>query len=163
MKLQQEGKIRLQTPEMPIPKKLTSYLNSNQALWYWITIALTIATAIVVLAAPEDVYPLAYLRYVLGTVFILWLPGYALIKALFPRQLLLLTTSEKDLDTIVRISLSIGMSIALVPMVGLLLNYTPWGIRLTPIVLSLVGLTAVFATAAIMREYQKVKESLRET
>jgi uncharacterized membrane protein len=34
------------------------------------------------------------------------------------------------------------------------LNYTPWGIRLTPIVLSLVALTAIFATAAVIREHQ---------
>jgi uncharacterized membrane protein len=44
-------------------------------------------------------------------------------------------TSTENLDPIERIALSLGMSIALVPIVGLLLNYTPWGIRLTPIVL----------------------------
>lgn len=49
--------------------------------------------------------------------------------------------------------------IALVPIVGLLLNYTSWGIRLTLIVLSLVGLTTVFATVAVIREYQKGKQS----
>ena len=47
-----------------------------------------------------------------------------------------------------------AVSIALVPIVGLILNYTPWGIRLTPITLSLLALTIVFATAAILREYQ---------
>jgi uncharacterized membrane protein len=50
------------------------------------------------------------------------------------------------------------MSLALTPIVGLILNYTPWGIRLTPIVLSLLALTIVFATAAIIREHKaKVK------
>lgn len=65
-----------------------------------------------------------------------------------------LGTTEKYLDTIERVALSLGMSIALVPIIGLLLNYTPWGIRLTPIVLSLLALTIVFATAAIIRENQ---------
>jgi uncharacterized membrane protein len=46
------------------------------------------------------------------------------------------------------------MSLALTPIVGLILNYTPWGIRLTPIVLSLLALTIVFATAAIIRGNQ---------
>jgi len=45
-------------------------------------------------------------------------------------------------------------SIALVPIIGLLLYYTPWGISVTPIVLSLLALTIVFATAAIIRENQ---------
>jgi uncharacterized membrane protein len=71
----------------------------------------------VVFTVPEDAYPIVYLRYILGSIFILWLPGYTFIKALFP---------EKELDSIERIALSIGMSIALVPIIGLLLNYTPF-------------------------------------
>jgi hypothetical protein len=161
LQLQQTERIHLKPPQTPTPEKLTSYLRSNQALWYWITMALTVATAIVVFTVPEDAFPLVYLRYVLGTIFILWLPGYVFIKALFPQKLPFakalahsLETSEKGLDAIERIALSIGMSIALVPIVGLLLNYTPWGIRLTPTVLSLLALTTVLATAAIIREHQ---------
>ncbi len=159
--LQQEERIQLKPPQTQTPEKLTSYLSSNHARWYWITMALAIATAIVVFTVPEDAFPLVYVRYVLGTIFILWLPGYAFIKALFPQNLPFakaiarsLDTSEKDLDTIERIALSLGMSLALVPIVGLLLNYTPWGIRLTPIVLSLLALTTIFATAAMIREHQ---------
>jgi len=44
------------------------------------------------------------------------------------------------------------MSLALVPIAGLLLNYTPWGIRATPVTLSLLALTVAFATAALLRE-----------
>jgi uncharacterized membrane protein len=43
--------------------------------------------------------------------------------------------------------------------VGLLLNYTPWGIRLTPIVLSLLALTIVFSTAAMIREHQIIMKA----
>jgi uncharacterized membrane protein len=101
----------------------------------------------------------------LGAIFILWLPGYAFIKALFPQHLPFskglahtLETSEKNIDTIETIALSFGMSLALVPIVGLLLNYTPWGIRLTPITLGLTALTLIFATAAIVRESQSRTE-----
>jgi hypothetical protein len=161
MRLQQEGRIHLKPPQTPTPEKLTSYLRSNQALWYWITMTLTISTATVVFIVPEDAFPLVYVRYVLGTIFVLWLPGYAFIKALFPQNLpfakalaRLSDTSEKELDAIERIALSLGMSIALVPIVGLLLNYTPWGIRLTPIVLSLLALTTILSTTGIIREHQ---------
>ena len=61
-------------------------------------------------------------------------------------------TSSENLDNIERIALSIGMSLALVPIVGLILNYTPFGIRLAPITLSLLTLTVVFATVALFRE-----------
>jgi uncharacterized membrane protein len=63
-------------------------------------------------------------------------------------------TGSEELDNIERAALSIGMSLALVPITGLLLNYTPWGIRTTPITLSLLPLTTAFAVAAIIREYQ---------
>jgi len=161
MHLEQEEKIRLKPPQTPTPEKFSSYLRSYHAVWYWITMTLTLATMLVVFVVPENDFPLVYVRYVLGIIFVLWLPGYAFIKALFPQTLPFaralahsLGTTEKNLDTIERVALSLGMSIALVPIVGLLLNYTPWGIRLTPIVLSLTTLTLAFATTAIAREYQ---------
>jgi uncharacterized membrane protein len=51
--------------------------------------------------------------------------------------------------------MSIGMSLALTPIIGLILNYTPWGIRLTLITLSLLAMTIIFATAAILRQNQQ--------
>jgi uncharacterized membrane protein len=51
------------------------------------------------------------------------------------------------------------MSLALTPIVGLILNYTPWGITLTPITLSLLALTVILATAAILREHQGSKQN----
>jgi uncharacterized membrane protein len=84
-------------------------------------------------------------RIILGLPFILFIPGYVLIFALFP-----IRKTDKGIDTIERIALSFGLSIAIVPLIGLGLNYTPWGIRLQPILLSLfifimgVGSIAVY-------------------
>jgi Protein of unknown function (DUF1616) len=162
--LQGEDKIRL-TQTRPLPTSLVGYLKSSEALWYWMTLATTLAAILSVFSIPESAYPAVIIRYVLGAIFVLWLPGYAFMKALFPNRLPFssglgrtLDTSGRDLDTLERVVLSIGMSLALVPIVGLLLNYTPWGIRLTPITLSLTALTLAFSTAAIIREYQ-TKES----
>jgi len=148
--LQEKEKIGLKPHQTLTPQKLTTYLRSSQAYWYWITIILASTTTLLIFTIPENVFPLKYARYILGSIFVLWLPGYTFIKALFP---------EKELDNIERVALSIGMSLALVPITGLLLNYTPWGIRLTPITLSLLALTLTFATAAIIREQQtKLKQ-----
>jgi len=117
IKLQNAGKIRLERQIPPTPMKLAAYLRTEYSIWYWVAITTAIVTAAVVFTVPEDAYPIVYLRYILGSIFILWLPGYTFIKALFP---------EKELDSIERIALSIGMSLALVPIVGLLLNYTPF-------------------------------------
>lgn len=145
IKLQNQGKISLKQPKAQFNFTITEYIVSTKAYWYWTIIALSLATTILVFTIPENAYPFVYARYALGSIFVLWLPGYTLIKALFP---------TKELDNIERAALSIGMSLALVPITGLLLNYTPWGIRLTPVTLSLLALTITLATAALIREQQ---------
>jgi uncharacterized membrane protein len=65
------------------------------------------------------------LRVALGTPFVLFFPGYTLISALFPKK--------KDLNSIERVALSLGLSLAVVPLIGLGLNYIPFGIRLQPV------------------------------
>jgi hypothetical protein len=157
LQLQSEGKIKLIKPSKSTPQSLIAYLKTEETRWYWVTMILTATATLVVFAIPENFFPLVYIRYLLGAIFVLWLPGYSFIKLLFPTEDKNKKPSE-NLDTIIHIALSIGLSLALVPIVGLLLNYTPWGIRLTPIVLSLFALTTVFATAAVIREHQtKIK------
>ena len=145
IQLQNQGKLTFMEHPTHIPSTPKDYMLSTQATWYWLIIALALATTTTVFTIPEEAFPIVYARYILGSVFVLLLPGYTLIKALFP---------TKELDNIERIALSIGMSLALVPITGLLLNYTPWGIRTTPITLSLLALTTTFATAALIREHQ---------
>lgn len=96
---------------------------------------LAILTATAVLLAVIVVFPNSPVRVGLGLPFVLFFPGYALIAALYPRR--------DDLDGIERLALSLGLSLAVVPLMGLALNYMPWGIRLTPI---LVGLTLFTVT-----------------
>jgi uncharacterized membrane protein len=78
-------------------------------------------------------------------VFVLFVPGYALQAALFP--------GVDDLDGIERLGLSTGLSVALIPALALLLNWLPWGLRLWPIVISLVMVTVVFSLAALVRRW----------
>jgi uncharacterized membrane protein len=85
----------------------------------------------------------SFLRVVFALPMILFIPGYVLIAALFP--------GREELDGIERLALSFGLSIAVVPLIGLVLNYTPWGIRLDPIVVSLVIFTSAMLVIAQYR------------
>jgi len=67
---------------------------------------------------------------------------------LFPEK-----KSTTGIDSIERIALSFGMSIAIVPLIGLALNYTIWGIRLQPILFSLVLFILVISIIGIFRWY----------
>lgn len=151
-RLQTEGKIHLETSRAAEQVGLVGYLRSDRAIWYWIIWALTLGTVAATLTIPENAFPIVYLRYALGLVFVIWLPGYAFVRVLFP-TVSSSGDSKENFDMIERIAFSIGLSLALVPLVGLMLNYTPFGIRLGPIVLSLTGLTLIFATGAAAREH----------
>ncbi|EMA51884.1 DUF1616 domain-containing protein [Halococcus salifodinae] len=63
------------------------------------------------------------------------------------------------IDGIERVALSFGLSIAITPLIGLILNFTPFGIRLVPIVLSIGGFTLLAsAVAALRRQELPVEE-----
>lgn len=70
-------------------------------------------------------------------------PGYTLISALFPKR--------TSLGSIERIALSFGLSIAVVPLIGLILNYTPRGIRLYPILIALFAFMMLMSFIAWIR------------
>jgi uncharacterized membrane protein len=83
------------------------------------------------------------LRIIVGLPFLLFIPGYLLIFNLFP--------TKKRITPLERIGLSIGLSIAIVSLLGLILNYTPWGVRLEPILFSLFFLAEILGLIAIYR------------
>ena len=124
---------------------LSSYAWSPLSLWFWAALG-AVAASLVLISATSGVA--LYLRYVFGSVLVLFLPGYALIEALYPKR---------ELDELTRFALSIGLSLALVPLTGLVLNYTPFGIRLLPVAISLAGLTVALLTVAITRKYAYYK------
>ncbi|GAB6878826.1 hypothetical protein JCM17823_11000 [Halorubrum gandharaense] len=143
------------------------------------------------------------LRVAFGLVFVLFLPGYAFIAALFPEAgespTVDETTANDDtdddteddggwsfpvrdddaekpdavaeaadrddglfdgdtrdrsgIDGIERVALAFGLSIAITPLIGLALNFTPWGIRLVPIALSVSTFTLGCVAVAAKRRW----------
>ena len=144
LELENQGKIKFSPPSEIISKNFSSYLFSKYAIWFWLIIIISMASIYSVFTIPEKSIPYVYIRYILGFIFVLLLPGFSLVKILFPK---------KEIDIIERIALSIGISLALVPLVGLILNFSPWGIRLTPISLSLFTLIIILAIVGLLREY----------
>ena len=93
------------------------------------------------------------LRIIIGLPIILFIPGWVLVYALFPTK-----KTEKGIDNVERIALSFGLSIAIVPLIGLILNYTPWGINTIPIILSLALFIFLFGLYGIYRWYNTNEE-----
>ncbi len=82
------------------------------------------------------------IRTVLGIPIVLFIPGYVLVAAMFPKK--------DDIDATGRIALSLGLSIAVVSLLGLLLNFT-FGIQILPILLTLCTYTIVLIIVAAYR------------
>jgi len=92
-----EEKLALEDSAPPVDLK--GYLRSQYALWFWATFAIVVLTLSSVFVLPQTV-PLIYLRYVVGALFVLYLPGYSVVEALYPRR--------SDLDGLERLALSVG-------------------------------------------------------
>ena len=148
-RLKEQGKVDLEDAP-PASRSLAEYLRFwERNLWLYASLAVSFATVFMIYAMPSE-FPFVALRWIFGSVFVLFIPGYVTVEALFPKG--------RELDSIERFALSVGLSLALVPLVGLLLNYTPWGIRLTPIVISLTVLTVGLAVIALARQYRTSSE-----
>ena len=103
-------------------------------------VAFVITSVVIITIPPLNGTPL---RAVVGFPLVLFLPGYSLVSALFP--------GKDELDLLERIALSIGLSICVVVFVGLGLNYTPWGIRLGPVLLVLSVFTLIGTAVSALR------------
>ena len=116
----------------------------TQALSFKIEKDLTLVNILSALVIAIIVFfPNSPARIIFGLLVILFFPGYVLICALFPRK--------EDLDGIERLALSIGLSIAVTCLIGLALNYTPFGIRVYPVTFSLFLFMLLMSAVAMYR------------
>ena len=91
------------------------------------------------------------IRIILSIPIIIFIPGYLLMYALFPEK------TEKNFDVIDRIALSLGISIAIIPLFGIaLLIFSRF--ELLRIILSLEAFILIMGTIAVIRWYHTPPE-----
>jgi uncharacterized membrane protein len=147
--LQDQGKIIFK--DQLLSYTLRDYMFSVHAYWYLLIVALATITASLIGLNLQNVPVIGnvfiFMRYLFGSIFVLFLPGYSFVKALMP---------GKAIDQVERAALSIGMSLAIVGINALIINYTPWGISTVSLTISLLALTFILSTTAVVREHQKL-------
>lgn len=140
---------------------LKNYLSAPASAWYWVTVALSIVTIILIFLAP-DFFPLSLISTITGATFIVFLPGFVVVKLLFSWKSSL--KSSDYISLIERIAFSMALSIVFVAILTLLLSYLPWTIGLIPVTLTLFVFIIVMATAAVINEsnYSQRKISIEQ-
>ena len=114
--------------------------------WLEIIVAFTVLTLAVTYVIPGDSL-FAVLRYVFGFVFVVFLPGYCLVKVLF--------IGKNSIDPVEQAVLSVALSFGLDGLAGLFLGLSPIGINFTSITVSLSAMVLVFAAVAFVRKLRQ--------
>ena len=89
------------------------------------------------------VFPDTVLPIILGIPFLIFLPGYAILVVLFP--------ARKDLNILERSAISFGVSLAIVPVVGIGLNLFEVGAKLS-LILEIISVIAPVRPNRAVRE-----------
>jgi uncharacterized membrane protein len=137
------------------PRNVKEFIVHSLNYDLWLCFLLVIIAIPLTLFVPENAVAsgsvfliiLGILRLIIGTIFVVFLPGYVLVISLWP------TTEKEDLT---RYGISFGLSIAIIPILGLILNFTPWGITLISILFTLTVFTLIFLCIAFIRRFQAI-------
>ncbi len=142
LRLAAEGKVDLKAAKSS--ETLVRFLWKWELnLCFYVSAVASFGAILAIYLVPSE-FPIVVVRWVFGAVFILFIPGFAAVEALF---------GIRDLDSVERVALSFGLSLALATLVGAILNYTPWGMTLTPIVISLTLTTMALNVIALLRKH----------
>lgn len=139
---------------MALRESLATYIPAKVRTLHADLVAVAVCSLFTVVIVFAPVVSQTPLRFVVGVPFVLFLPGYALVSALFPAD----TDSEQpttetdttlpgrvsahaELDGPERAALAFATSIAVTPMLGVGLSLTPWGLQPSTVVGAIAGFT----------------------
>jgi uncharacterized membrane protein len=108
---------------------------------------LIISIVTVLLVIISILIPSNIVRIILGLPAMLLFPGYSFVAALYP--------GKEGTNNIQRLALSIGVSIAIITLIALILNYTPWGVGAESVLFS-VSIFILLASAVALLRRNKV-------
>ena len=116
--------------------------------------AATIIGAIIFILVLAVISPFA-VRNALALPLVLFLPGYGFTAVLFPRR---------ALDIPARLLLSVGLSLAMTALSGLILHLTPLGISLqNPLAILLIGGPATFGIYSLVKDALRIDSTTAHT
>jgi hypothetical protein len=124
---------------------IINYLLSSEALWFWISIAITyVALALIYISNPV----VTYIRYFVGTAFITFILGYSVVEFIYPKG--------NEVSPIERFVLSLGLSLVVIPIIGVLLAYMPFRYTVISMPITMTLFTTIMLTLAMIKKARYV-------
>lgn len=145
--LNHDNKLLLNEPRVIEP--FGKYLKSNfAALSFWLTI-IAASLAMITVFLPTISVASNIIRIGAGIAITLFIPGYALTILLFPRE---------KISAIHRMGIAIGLSLTIIPFIGLILNYSPLNVVTNGhIVIVMAALSASLMLLSTYKDYLRRK------
>ncbi len=106
----------------------------------------SVVAVIVAIVLPDG----NFIRVIFGTFLLVFIPGYALVAILWP--------GKDGIGNMERIALSFGLSIVVVSVIGLILNFTSNGITLSSTLAGLFIIQIILTIFAYMRRQQLTEQ-----
>jgi uncharacterized membrane protein len=95
------------------------------------------------------------LRIVIGLPFLLFSPGYALTVAVFPKRHLT--------DIVEKVLLWFALSVVVVSVIAFAMNYTPWGVRLYPVLIADTSFVFLLSIIGYFRQGKTIDDRRRRS
>ena len=124
-------------------------LRSYNGLSLWLTTAATCLIMALVFLLP-NIEPWSYMRIITGAVFILFIPGNALVQLLF---------AHRNMEQTEQMVLSVGLSIALISIIGLMLKYILLALTVESAVISIGILSITLSAVANYSHFLRAKRA----
>jgi hypothetical protein len=123
-------------------------MRSYNGLSLWLTTAATCLIMALAFLLP-NMEPWSYMRMITGAVFVLYIPGNALVQLLF---------AHRNMEQTEQIVLSVVLSIALISIIGLMLKYILLALTVESAVISIGILSITLSAVANYRHFLYAKK-----
>ena len=147
--LKEEGRILY----LNTPTSFLSYFFSPWNAWVLVSIAIITASALSSLFIPSKYI---IIKGVVVSPLLFFYPGYGIVESVYP--------NKNEWGELERVALYIGISLAIIPLIGLILNLTPQGLTVASVSFSLYAFSFLMLIVSSYRKsrYFIVKEGVVE-
>ena len=146
-----EGSIKLARPDYSHETLIDYFLTPTLSDWFWVSCLITVLTVLFLRFAP-NLSSLVILRWALGSIFVLYLPGYALMRFLLPNR--------SEMDATEKYTLNVVASFTVTALLGVFLEFAEVGLTLLSVTTSVAVFALFFITVAAIRDHQQLRTRL---